>query len=752
MVDDCSTDDTAKIIKTLNVPHIINKERKGKIANLVKGFSIMGGYPEDIQMDIDGDDWLADNNVLSYLNKVYQDKNIWHTYGQLKDLAGVIPPTYSKTLERTDNYRENYYAGIWQTSMLRTYKKKVWDKIKDEDLRDKDGEYYKWAGDVFITFPMIEMCGTKHIKCLDKILYIYNNLNPINEFRVDTATQLNVTEEIKSKPVYKELPDKIVCSILIPAFKRPHLLKWGLFTLSQQKTSYSFEVIVLNDGIKDETEEICKLYKDKLNIRYIFTGQRNETTDHWRMPGFAINIGIKQALGEVVILMCAEMFLLDDCLTDMIKPILENKKLITKPKEGKWDGENKFLPYVEKQKGIIGKNNPYNSLRRLQVELPFFMGINKQEIISIGGYDEDFIGLGWDDNDLMERLQSNGCRLENINTRVVHLYHVTTEFKVDRDPVIEKSFLINTELYQHRKGLIIRNKNRGWGVYENPEPIKWYLSKIPKILHVYWGNDCLPFLNYLTLYSFHKFNPDWEIRYYTPLHRCIHRTWKGNENKHFFIGGDYSYLLRYIPMTRIVFSFETIGWGEQMSEVFKADILRYYLLSKDGGLWSDMDIMYFAPMTSLETNTEENKDIDTIVSLHPIYKHSIGFFLSSPKNSYYQYLSKKQLQTWNSENYQSIGSEMINDSFPNLETIKRKFPELYPINMPIKTVYAYDAMDVPAIYISNDMSKYDISSIGLHWYGGHPVVGKYLDEITLENYKNYDNVLGKTIRKIYENT
>ena len=752
VIDDCSTDNTAKIIKTLNVPYIINNKQEGKIANLVKGWKKISTNPEDILVELDGDDWLANNEVLSYLNNIYQDNNIWFTYGQLEDLAHRIPPNFSKPLEDTKNFRKNFKAGVWNTLSLRTYKMKVLNHIKDEDFKDKNGNYYMYSQDVSLVLPTLEICGIDRIKCLDKVLYIYNNLSPINEDKINFEKGLQTVNEIKNKSSYFEIPKEPIASIIMPTFKRPNLLKWGLFTLSQQKTIYPFEIIVLNDGIKDETETICNSYKDKLNIKYIFTGQRNEKTDHWRVPGYAINIGVKKAIGKIIILMCPEIFLLDNCLTKMIEPILKNTKLITIT-EGQWDGKNIFLPYVEKNKGILDNTHPYNQIgHKLQTTLPFFMGINKEKFISIGGYDEDFIGVGWDDNDISERLQANGGIFTLIGTRIVHLYHPSTELRVDRDPTVKKAFNFNTNLYQKRKGIILRNQGCAWGELNNRPPILiWELNKIPKIAHFYWGNPTLPFLNYLTLYSFHKFNPDWEIRLYTSPKYCEVRSWNTDENKHSFKGEDYTHLLKTIPIKYITFDFTKINRTNNISEVHKSELLKQYVLSTIGGLFSDMDIIYFNSLSYLNINKEENKKIDTIISLHPNYryKHSIGFLFSSPNNEYAKYLSEKQ-KTIPAGNYQCFGVELINQEFPTLESIKEKFPNLNPIDMAKKTVYAYDAIDISQIYISNDMTKYDSTSIGLHWYGGYPLSEKYINEVTDFSYKNYNNVLGKTIRKVYE--
>ena len=751
VIDDCSTDDTAFIIKSLKIPYIINKKHEGKMSNLVKGWKQISTSPEDILVEVDGDDWFSDNDVLAYLNSVYQDKNIWFTYGQFRGLARGGYTSLSQPCYDTKNYRENYIAGRWRISALRTYKMKVLNKIRDEDFRDNYGKYYTRSSDVAMVLPTLELCGVKRIKCIDRVLYVYNNLNPINDSKVSATEQLSIADEIKHKPRYDEIDNSIVASVLIPSFKRPQLLKWGLFSLSNQQTPYNFEVIVLNDGIEDETKAVCDSFRDKLNIKYIFTGQRNDKQDHWRVPGFAINIGAKHALGKVIIIMCPEIFILDNCLTEMITPLLEYKKLITIT-NGQWDGHNIFLPYVEKTQGIIDKESPYNKLNHpLRTELPFFIGINKEEFISIGGYDEDFIGVAFDDDDLIDRLKADDCDYHKTNSRIVHLYHPSTELRIDRDPVIEGGFKINQNLYSKRKGIIVRNKNREWGLFDSEiiRP-KWYLKKIPKIAHFYWGNSEMPFLRFLTIYSFHKFNPDWEIRLYKSVAPCKVQTWEGEENKHIFIGGDYTYMLKYIPITYITFNFNDIGRDNDISEVFKSEIMKCHLLATVGGLWSDMDIIYFKPMTNMDINKEKSKNADTIISLHPIYKHSIGFLLSAGNNRYYEYLLNKQKKVFNSKNYQSLGVDMISKEFPDVCTIERKFKTLKIEDMSVKTIYAYDALNIDSIYESNDMSKYDKDSIALHWYGGYPLAGKYLNELTLTNYMNYDNVLGLTIRKLYE--
>lgn len=254
---------------------------------------------------------------------------------------------------------------------------------------------------------------------------------------------------------------KMILTVLITTFRRANLLKWNLLSLSRQKFFTDFEIIVLNDGIEDDTENICNYYRDvyKLNIRYIFTGQRNKNKIIWRVPGFAFNIGVKQAKGEIIILSCAEMFLVNDELQLMINPLLKNKKLLVIP-EGKSDTKGIFLNHINENNGVIKDNSIYETLPKLRTEIPFFMSINKQEFIDIGGYDENFTGWAFDDDDLMDRLRRNGNIYNKTKLKVIHLFH-----KRLRNRHLKEQGKFNNSILKKNKEqkIIVVNKNKEWG-------------------------------------------------------------------------------------------------------------------------------------------------------------------------------------------------------------------------------------------------------------------------------------------------
>jgi hypothetical protein len=97
---------------------------------------------------------------------------------------------------------------------------------------------------------------------------------------------------------------------------------------------------------------------------------------------------------------------------------------------------------------------------KLTDEYPFFMAIPKKEYIEIGGYDEDFAeAYGYDNNDIMERLDARGLPLVFSTGKICHLYHERNcpPYTGQSDP------RTNWDIYNSRKGTIVRNIGKEWG-------------------------------------------------------------------------------------------------------------------------------------------------------------------------------------------------------------------------------------------------------------------------------------------------
>ncbi|MFH0806016.1 MAG: glycosyltransferase family 2 protein [Patescibacteria group bacterium] len=260
--------------------------------------------------------------------------------------------------------------------------------------------------------------------------------------------------------------DKI--SLILASFRRPELLNLGLFSISKYSNSRQFplEIIVVNDGIEDETENVCKKYNDKLDIKYYFSGQRNINGIKSRCPAWALNIGVKKAQGDIIVLSCPEIWHLNYSLSYIVFPLLNTEdRIMTTPKFMYFDDNNYLLPFLLKDKNITITSDILNNLvvggkGTTAVRMPFLLGMYKKEFMDVGGYDERFIGYAGDDNDFCTRLDKNGLKLIHTDAQIIHLYHEGTN---DGKKHPENSaWLYNYNLWKNNKETAA-NQNIGWG-------------------------------------------------------------------------------------------------------------------------------------------------------------------------------------------------------------------------------------------------------------------------------------------------
>ena len=153
----------------------------------------------DICVEVDGDDWLPDTNVFQRIWNLYQDNDVWIANGSFAYINGALG--FSKKQEDFENIR----TGRFTASHIRTWRAFLWRAIKEEDLKDENGDYWQWSGDVCFMFPMLEMAGSDHYEFMVDINYVYNGENPINEHKVDMRMVTDHATRIRQKTPYKLL-------------------------------------------------------------------------------------------------------------------------------------------------------------------------------------------------------------------------------------------------------------------------------------------------------------------------------------------------------------------------------------------------------------------------------------------------------------------------------------------------------------------------------------------------------------------
>lgn len=253
--------------------------------------------------------------------------------------------------------------------------------------------------------------------------------------------------------------------------------------------------------------------------------------------------------------------------------------------------------------------------------------------------------------------------------------------------------------------------------------MEWFLN-IPKILHVYWGTGSLPYLRYRTVSSFLQYNPDWKVILWRPRYPAKVVTWHTRELQYKSNWADYTESLVGTVSEVIEVDFADHGISNSISEVHKSDFLRYWFLHKYGGVYADMDVLFFRPIEKLEVNRPHFKDRETFVCISPKYGHSIGFLMASPGSKYFQRMEELSKVAFKDPKvYQCIGPNLCNKYFPTLQSIKAISPAA---EIGMRAVYAHDGRRVKELYAEPGGERFTSQSIGVHWYAGHPLAGEFL--------------------------
>ncbi|OOF74491.1 acetylgalactosaminyl-proteoglycan 3-beta-glucuronosyltransferase, partial [Rodentibacter caecimuris] len=247
-------------------------------------------------------------------------------------------------------------------------------------------------------------------------------------------------------------------SVIVPTFNRSHILNITLACLVNQMTDYDYEVIVADDGSKEDIASIVKQYEDKLDVKYV------RQKDYGYQLCAVRNLGLRTAKYDFVSILDCDMapnpkwvqsymeLLLKDDDVALIGPrkyidthnitreqILNNSDLI----------EN--LPEVRTNNAVAGKDQgeisvdwrlehfqKTENLRLCDSPFRYFSGGNvafaKKWLDIAGWFDEEFTHWGGEDNEFGYRLFRHGCFFRAVDGGMAyHQEPPGKENETDRD-------------------------------------------------------------------------------------------------------------------------------------------------------------------------------------------------------------------------------------------------------------------------------------------------------------------------------
>jgi len=225
-VDPCGDATAARAVRaTRGDDRIVvtaNSRRLYSTANTVNAIRATQAADEDIIVQLDGDDRLYLENALEIIAETYDQCDCWLTYGTwIPDFHAHLSPSELPAPDPAQPFHKDYgqwpaypegttdfRRARWLASHVKTWKKWLWDKVDDRDLRDEDGEYFTVVQDRAIMFPMLEMCGWERTRHIAAPLMVYNLANPLNCRNTQPDRKIRNTEYLRDAKPYRRLAAK----------------------------------------------------------------------------------------------------------------------------------------------------------------------------------------------------------------------------------------------------------------------------------------------------------------------------------------------------------------------------------------------------------------------------------------------------------------------------------------------------------------------------------------------------------------
>jgi len=227
-------------------------------------------------------------------------------------------------------------------------------------------------------------------------------------------------------------------SLVITTYNSKNALELVLLSVIEQ-TVLPFEVIVADDGSKEDTAELIKYYQQisPVPIHHCWQEDLGFRVSHIRNKAFALS------KGEYIIMIDGDVVLHPNFIRDHRLHLAKNqfiqgsRVLLTQTQTelALKSKKTKFSPFT---KGIINRLNAISSKKissfasKLYSTKQTHAGVRscnlscwKSDIVMVNGFNEDFIGWGREDSEFVVRLLNNGIRRYNLKFGAVvyHLWH-----------------------------------------------------------------------------------------------------------------------------------------------------------------------------------------------------------------------------------------------------------------------------------------------------------------------------------------
>lgn len=207
LIDDACTDNSYDVVMRwlARQPEYIkskievrrNIENRGAVHNQVEAIRSLD--KDDIVLLVDGDDALVtDPHVFDLYNNMFHS-DIEFSYGScwsMADNISLIAQPYPPEVKRNRSYREYKFNWGMPYTHLRAFRKSLIDDINDSAFQDENQRWFKAGGDNSVFYNLLEKANPDRINVVSDVVYLYNDKNPINDYKVNSSEQNKNTEFI----------------------------------------------------------------------------------------------------------------------------------------------------------------------------------------------------------------------------------------------------------------------------------------------------------------------------------------------------------------------------------------------------------------------------------------------------------------------------------------------------------------------------------------------------------------------------
>ena len=222
IIDDLSTDSTREVaLTTINsLPE--NIREKFKLLANPENFGAVQNYVDLIRRQdsnsiivmLDGDDWLMNNNMIFQKYNTLYDEGAEFTYGSMWSMVDNIPliaQQYPKEVREKRTYRSYKFPWNMPYTHLRTFIKKLIDRVDESVFKDEKGNWLRAGGDTSIFYNVLEQAHPDKVVAVTDVVYCYNDMNPLNDYKVNGEEQTRTANAVlEGKGAIKFSMPKIV--------------------------------------------------------------------------------------------------------------------------------------------------------------------------------------------------------------------------------------------------------------------------------------------------------------------------------------------------------------------------------------------------------------------------------------------------------------------------------------------------------------------------------------------------------------